>query len=83
MTDQTGEARYPAFKAIMVARKKPVTTWDLTELGVEQQTVGVAGAATAVRSVSPSPPRQAGEIHIDEGDGAGRIADFLVAHKLI
>ena len=35
VTDQTPEARYPAFKAIMGAKKKPVTTMTLADLGVD------------------------------------------------
>lgn len=83
VTDQTGEARYPSFKAIMAGKKKPVTTWTLADLGVEAGTVGLAGAATAVRSAAAQPPRQAGTVVVDEGDAAARIADFLVAQKLL
>ncbi|MBK8756183.1 MAG: electron transfer flavoprotein subunit beta/FixA family protein [Actinomycetales bacterium] len=35
VTDQTGEARYPAFKAIMGAKKKPIQTMSLADLGVD------------------------------------------------
>jgi electron transfer flavoprotein beta subunit len=83
VTDQTGEARYPSFRAIMMAKKKPVTTWSLAELGIEPARVGLAGAATAVRSVAAQPPRQAGEVITDEGDAGARIADFLAARKLL
>lgn len=83
VTDQTGEPRYPSFKAIMQAKKKPVTTWTLADLGVEPALVGFAGAATAVRYTAPQPPRQTGEVITDEGDAAARIADFLVAQKLL
>lgn len=83
VTDQTGEVRYPSFKAILAAKKKPVTTLTLAELGVDPAQVGAAAAATAVRSVAPKPPRQAGEVVVDEGDAAVRVADFLVAHKLL
>lgn len=83
VTDQTGEARYPSFKAIMAGKKKPVTTWTLADLGVEAGTVGLAGAATVVRSAAAQPPRQAGTVVVDEGDAAARIADFLVAQKLL
>ncbi|MFC5911679.1 electron transfer flavoprotein subunit beta/FixA family protein, partial [Streptacidiphilus monticola] len=34
VTDQSGEARYPSFKGIMAAKKKPVESWDLDDLGV-------------------------------------------------
>ncbi|MGZ4601968.1 MAG: electron transfer flavoprotein subunit beta/FixA family protein [Kineosporiaceae bacterium] len=83
VTDQTGEARYPSFKSIMAGKKKSVTTWTLADVGVEPSLVGLAAAATAVRSVAPKPPRQAGAVVTDDGDGAARIADFLVAQKLL
>src|SRR5690242_14279053 len=41
VTDQTGEARYPSFKGIMAAKKKPVETWSLSDLGVEAEKVGL------------------------------------------
>ncbi|MEL5955945.1 electron transfer flavoprotein subunit beta/FixA family protein, partial [Streptomyces sp. CLV115] len=34
VTDQSGEARYPSFKGIMAAKKKPVVSWDLDDLGI-------------------------------------------------
>ena len=83
VTDQTGEARYPSFRAIMAGKKKPVTTWTVADLGVEPTAVGLTGAATAVRGAAPRPPRQAGTVVVDEGDAAARVADFLVAHKLL
>ncbi|NEA06739.1 electron transfer flavoprotein subunit beta/FixA family protein, partial [Streptomyces sp. SID10692] len=35
VTDQSGEARYPSFKGIMAAKKKPVESLDLEDLGLE------------------------------------------------
>jgi electron transfer flavoprotein beta subunit len=83
VTDQTGEVRYPSFKAIMAGKKKPVTTWTLADLGVEPALVGAAGAATAVRSAAPQPPRRAGVVVVDDGGAAAQIADFLVAQRLL
>jgi electron transfer flavoprotein beta subunit len=83
VTDQTGEARYPSFKAIMAGRKKPVTTWTLADLDIDPGQVGLAAAATVVRSAAPTPPRRAGGVFVDGGDGAIRIADFLAAEKLL
>uniref|UniRef100_UPI000A3C7C4F electron transfer flavoprotein subunit beta/FixA family protein n=1 Tax=Streptomyces carpinensis TaxID=66369 RepID=UPI000A3C7C4F len=34
VTDQSGEARYPSFKGIMAAKKKPVASWDLSDLDI-------------------------------------------------
>lgn len=83
VTDQTGEVRYPSFKSIMAAKKKPVTTWGLADLGIDPASVGMSGAATVVRAAAPNPPRQAGAVVVDDGGAAVQIADFLVAQKLL
>jgi len=83
VTDQSGEPRYPAFKAIMASRKKPVQTWSLADLGVDPAQVGLAVSGTAVLDAQPRPPRTAGTVIVDEGDAAARLADFLVAGKLL
>src|SRR5262245_2039483 len=48
VTDQSGEARYPSFKGIMAAKKKPVETWTLADLGVDAGQVGAAASWSAV-----------------------------------
>jgi electron transfer flavoprotein beta subunit len=83
VTDQTGEARYPAFKAIMASKKKPVTTLSLADLGIAPSDVGLAAAACRIRSLAPRPPRQAGTVVVDEGDGAVQIAGFLAAQGFL
>jgi electron transfer flavoprotein beta subunit len=83
VTDRSGEARYPSFKGIVAAKKKPVTTWSLSDLEVAPDRVGTGGAATEVLAVRPSPPREAGTVIVDEGDAAVRLAEFLAANKLL
>lgn len=83
VTDRTGEARYPSFKAIVAGRRKPVAVWTLADLDIAADQVGAAGAGTVVRAVAPSPPRQAGTVVVDEGDAAAQVADFLQAHQLL
>jgi electron transfer flavoprotein beta subunit len=83
VTDQTGEVRYPSFRAILAGKKKPIATWTLADLDVTTDQVGTVGAATAMRSAAPKPPRQAGTVLVDDGDAANRIADFLVARQLL
>jgi electron transfer flavoprotein beta subunit len=82
-TDQTGEARYPSFKGIMAAKKKPVTTFTLADLGVEPGEVGLAGAWSEVRTATKRPPRAAGVVVTDEGDGGVKLAEFLATNKFI
>jgi electron transfer flavoprotein beta subunit len=84
VTDQSGEPRYPSFKGIMAAKKKPVETWSLADLGLEASQVGLEAAYTAVEETQARPPRTAGEIVKDEdGAGAKALVDFLASKKFI
>ncbi|MDT0546336.1 electron transfer flavoprotein subunit beta/FixA family protein [Streptomyces lonegramiae] len=83
VTDQSGEARYPSFKGIMAAKKKPVTSWDLEDLEIEADEVGLEGAWTAVDSATERPARTAGTIVKDEGEGGKQLAQFLAGQKFI
>jgi electron transfer flavoprotein beta subunit len=84
VTDQTGEARYPSFKGIMAAKKKPIETWSLSDLGIDASQVGLSASWTAVESTEERPPRSAGEIVKDEdGSGAKALVDFLASKKFI
>ena len=84
VTDQSGEARYPSFKGIMAAKKKPLETLSLSDLGVDAGDVGLSVAWTEVAETTARPPREAGEIVTDEeGSGAKALADFLAAKKFI
>ncbi|BBB01690.1 putative electron transfer flavoprotein beta subunit [Actinacidiphila reveromycinica] len=83
VTDQSGEARYPSFKGIMGAKKKPLETLDLSDLGVDPAGVGLGGSWTAVRDATARPPRTAGTIVKDEGEGGRQLAEFLAAQKFI
>lgn len=84
VTDQSGEARYPSFKGIMAAKKKPLETWSLGDLGVDAGEVGLSVAWTAVEDTTARPPRSAGEVVKDEdGSGAGALTDFLASKKFI
>ena len=83
VTDRSGDPRYPSFKAIIAGKKKPIATWSLGELDIASERAGGAAAATVVRTVRPRPPRPPGTVVVDEGDAAVRLADFLVANKLL
>lgn len=84
VTDQTGEARYPSFKGIMAAKKKPMETLSLSDIGVEADQVGLSVAWTQVEDTTARPPRTAGEIVTDEdGSGATALTEFLASKKFI
>ncbi len=81
--EKINEPRYPSFKGIMAAKKKPVATLSLADAGIDASEVGLANALTSVTSSQPKPPKSAGEKITDEGDGGTRVAAFLVSQKLI
>jgi electron transfer flavoprotein beta subunit len=83
VNEKINEPRYPSFKGIMAAKKKPVASLTLADVGVDAGEVGLANALTTVTSASPKPPKSAGEKVSDEGDGGDKIASFLVGQKLI
>jgi electron transfer flavoprotein beta subunit len=83
VNEKINEPRYPSFKGIMAAKKKPVTTLSLADAGLDAAQAGAAAALTSVVSATPKPPKSAGEKVVDDGDGGTKLAAFLVAQKLI
>ncbi|WP_256106489.1 electron transfer flavoprotein subunit beta/FixA family protein [Streptomyces sp. ODS05-4] len=83
VTDQSGEARYPSFKGIMAAKKKPVESLDLDDLDLDAELVGLEGAWTKVDAADERPARTAGTIVKDEGEGGKQLAEFLAGQKFI
>jgi electron transfer flavoprotein beta subunit len=81
--EKINEPRYPTFKGIMAAKKKPVQVLSLADLGVDAGLVGLANAATWVQDFARRPPRAAGVVVKDEGDGGSRAAGFLAERKFI
>lgn len=77
------EPRYPSFKGIMAARSKPVDAVNVSDLGIDPSEVGAHGARQEITDVSEAEARSAGEIVVDEGDGAERIVSFLEQVKVI
>ena len=84
VTDQSGEARYPSMKGILAAKKKPVESWTLADLGIDADSVGLAGSWSRVIKAEPRPPKEPGRVVPDEdGAGAAALVDFLAAGKYI
>jgi electron transfer flavoprotein beta subunit len=83
VSEKINEPRYPSFKGIMAAKKKPVETVTVADLGLDAGDVGLANAWTTVVEAAPKPPREAGKRVEDEGDGGSKIAEYLVGQKLI
>ena len=83
VTDQANEPRYPGFKGIMAARKKPVTTLTLADLEVDPARVGLLGARTEVLEAAARPPRDNRVLVTDTGDAGVRLAAYLVDNQLV
>ena len=82
VTDQANAPRYPNFKSIMAARKKPVTVRSLADLGVDAAKVGGAGARTEVLEAAARPVRADRVLLTDDGTAGVTLAAYLIENKL-
>jgi electron transfer flavoprotein beta subunit len=71
------EPRYPTFKGIMDAKKKPVETLSLSDLGAEPS------PGQEVVSITDSPEREAGRKVEDDGEAFAEIVALLEQKKVI
>src|SRR3954467_15517211 len=79
--DTINEPRYPSFKGIMAAKKKPVRTLALADLGIAAGEVGFEGATSTVVEHRKRAPRQAGN-KVEAGDDGGvKLVEFLASEK--
>ena len=83
VTEQIAEARYPNFKGIMSAKKKPVQTLTVADLGLSADQVGQAHSWSVVVDVTARPPRAGGTIITDDGTAGTQVAAYLANAKLI
>lgn len=85
VVEAINEPRYPSFKGIMAAKSKPLDTKSLGDLGVSGDDVGAGSAAATMYEFAPRPPKEAGTIVEDEGDGAAasQLADWMQENKFI
>ena len=83
VVEKINEPRYPSFKGIMAAKKKPVETLAIADAGIDADQVGLGAAWSEVVDFAAAPPRAAGTIVKDEGDGGVKVADFLASKKFI
>lgn len=78
ITERAAEPRLSSFKGIMSAKKKPLESVSLPELGDAPAT-----AASIVLSTVARPPREAGRTVVDDGTAAEQLAEFLVSARLV
>ena len=81
VTEALPEARFPNFKGIMAAKKKPIDVVSLADLDVAVDED--ATPASILVQVAERPPREAGQKIVDEGDAGKKIAEYLVQNKLV
>jgi electron transfer flavoprotein beta subunit len=83
VVEKINEPRYPSFKGIMAAKKKPVDILSVTDLGLENAVVGAGAAWSVVADFADRPPKAAGVVVTDDGAGGTAIADYLTSSKFI
>jgi electron transfer flavoprotein beta subunit len=80
ITEAMPDARFPNFKGIMAAKKKPFETLTLADLGIDP--LAADAARSIVIGLSEKPARAAGVKIVDEGDAGQQLADFLIQNRL-
>ena len=81
VTERSAEPRFPNFKGIMTAKKKPLEVLDISALGADASSLGES--RSVIVSVAERPARTAGHKIIDEGNAGNELAEFLIAGKFI
>lgn len=84
VTDQVGEPRYASLKGIMAAKRKPMETWSLSDLGLSAEDLrgGALTTVTDARAPEAKPPTERIE-NLPAAEAAAKIADWLSQRKLI
>jgi electron transfer flavoprotein beta subunit len=83
VSDAINEPRYTSLKGVMAAKRKPLETMTLTELGVAGGAAGRAGAGTVVQGVGIPPARPKAARVDDESEAAEAIMGFLTDRQLV
>ena len=84
VSDAINEPRYTSLKGRMAAKKKPLETLSVGELGLDAGGVGAAGARTEVLGVA-APPSRGTTVTVEDEAGAPRkrSSTFLVERELV
>jgi electron transfer flavoprotein beta subunit len=82
VTEKTAEPRFPSFKNIMAAKKKPTETWSLADLGMNGGPES-APVQSVMVSAQERPAKEAGPKITDDGTAAAQLAQFLTANRLV
>ena len=84
VTDQVGEPRYASLKGIMAAKRKPMETWSLADVGLsaDEFSAGALTTVTGTRQPEEKAPTERIE-NVPPAEAAVKTADWLAARKLI
>jgi electron transfer flavoprotein beta subunit len=80
ITEALPGPRFPNFKGIMAAKKKPLEVLTLADLAITADNPDAA--RSIMLTVAEKPARATGVKIIDEGDAGEKLADFLVENRL-
>lgn len=82
VTEKSAEPRFPNFRGIMQAKKKPMDVWSLSELGLSAGP-GAAEVRSVMVAAEARPAKVAGPKIADDGTAATQLADFLTTNRLV
>lgn len=79
VTASVGEPRYPSFKGLMAAKRKPIDARDAASLGLDAASTGEAGARERVLAIDEVREEKQGQKITDDGSGdtVDQIVEFL------
>lgn len=81
VTERFPDARFPNFKGIMAAKKKPLDVLSLADLG---ENIDIFARPRSIMvDIGSKPPREAGLRIVDEGDAGVQLAEFLKKNQLV
>jgi len=81
VTEALPDPRFPNFKGIMAAKKKPLDVLSLADLGIDAD--DLSASRSIMLAIGARPPRSAGVKITDEGDAGVKLAAFLAQNHLI
>lgn len=81
VTEHVAEARFPNFKGILTAKRKPLAQLSVADLEVDAAAAAIT--RSKILSTAERPARAVGVKIFDEGDAGVKLAEFLAAGRLI
>jgi electron transfer flavoprotein beta subunit len=83
ITERMPEVRFPNFKGILSAKKKPLLVTSLSELDLDPAALVAGTGRSVVVDTMTRPARSAGKKVVDDGNAGVELAAFLAENHLI